>query len=66
MTTQDEARDALASYEQRRMNQDMAAHPAWGRPVLYSDIVGGKVVGRDDLWMITTRELLDLTMRAKA
>lgn len=33
------------------------------RPILYTDEIDGKMVGRDDLWAVSTQELNDLWFR---
>ena len=44
---------------------DVSAHPAWQRPIYYTDTINGQQTCRDDLWAITTTELKDL-LRAPA
>lgn len=39
---------------------------AWHRAIYYTDTIGGKQTGRDDLWAITSAELRDLEARADA
>jgi len=41
-------------------------HPLATRPILYSDTIDGKQVGRDDMWAVTTEELNALRSASEA